>query len=251
MREKDYRKTYPELLFYPEEVNMLIDRLRPYQIDFEVTWILYLVSFEEYIEMGLENLFNRYKTSDNNRNKLRKIINELLCQANFFVIPTAIAPLLKNRLYRAIQTDDSFMYLQMMLEDDLGLKKHDVFDIMSDKLLRMKIEESIKNEINPVTNSSNNLLSALQPYLNVLQENGFIENAAEKPLKWLKSKSLLAYFVDVANDKLHLQDSGGRKQIKPFETLFNVSGLAGCINEYKNKTGQKPQGYKEMDEVFR
>jgi hypothetical protein len=85
--------------------------------------------------------------------------------------------------------------------------------------------------------------------LNKLQKAGFIENAANMPLKWLKSNSLLAYFVDVANSKLNLKH-GQKRLIKPFETMFNVSGLAGCINEYKNKTGQYPQGYKEIDSLF-
>jgi hypothetical protein len=87
--------------------------------------------------------------------------------------------------------------------------------------------------------------------LQALQEKGFIENAAARPLKWLgKSKALLAYFVDVANEKLKLKDSGGRRQIKPFETLFNETGLQNCINEYKNKTGQLPQGYTDIDKIF-
>jgi hypothetical protein len=86
--------------------------------------------------------------------------------------------------------------------------------------------------------------------LQALQEKGYIENAAARPLEWLKTKSLLAYFVDVANDKLNLKDSGGRRWIKPFETLFSTYGLIGCMNEYKNKTGQKPKGYKDIDKLF-
>jgi len=71
----------------------------------------------------------------------------------------------------------------------------------------------------------------------------------KNPLKWLKSKSLLAYFVDVANEKLNLK-YGQKRLIKPFEMMFNISGLAGCISEYKNKTGQYPQGYKDIDNLF-
>jgi len=82
--------------------------------------------------------------------------------------------------------------------------------------------------------------------LNKLETQGFIKT---QPLQWLKSKSLLAYFVDVANDKLNLKH-GQKRLIKPFETMFNVSGLVGCINEYRNKTGQYPQGYKEIDSLF-
>ena len=71
-----------------------------------------------------------------------------------------------------------------------------------------------------------------------------------KYLVWTgKSKSLLAYFADVANDKLNLKDSGGRRSIKPFETMFNISGLTCCINDYK-KTGDLPIDYSTIDEIF-
>ena len=82
-----------------------------------------------------------------------------------------------------------------------------------------------------------------------LQQSGCIKDITVRPLKWEKSKSLLAYFVDVANDKLNLK-KGQKRQIKPFETLFNVLGLTDCINEYQNKTGQPPQGYKDIDNLF-
>ena len=73
----------------------------------------------------------------------------------------------------------------------------------------------------------------------------------KEPLRWLKTKSLLAYFVDVANDKLNLKSSGGRRQIQPFEMMFNMSGLGDAMSEYKNKTGQKPQGYEIIDNIFK
>jgi len=85
--------------------------------------------------------------------------------------------------------------------------------------------------------------------LTALQKNGFIADATEIPSKWLKSKSLLAYFVDVANDKFNLK-KGLKRQIKPFETLFNVSGLGGSINDY-HKTGDLPIGHNDIDELFR
>ncbi|MDR1223408.1 MAG: hypothetical protein LBL07_11110 [Tannerella sp.] len=92
---------------------------------------------------------------------------------------------------------------------------------------------------------------ALLNILPDLQQAGCIENTEDRPLKWLKSKTLLAYFVDVANENLSLKDSGERRKIKPFETLFNERGLTGCINEYKNKTGQLPNGYRDIDKLFK
>ena len=85
--------------------------------------------------------------------------------------------------------------------------------------------------------------------LNELKRLNYIEKVEAYPLKWLESKSLLAYFVDVANDKLNLK-KGQKRQIKLFEEMFNETGLTGCINEYKNKTGQLPQGYKDIDKLF-
>ena len=84
----------------------------------------------------------------------------------------------------------------------------------------------------------------------ILQALEKINCISQNPLKWLKSKSLLAYFVDVINHELNLKH-GKNRLIKPFETMLNVSGLVGCINEYKNKTGQYPNGYKDIDEIFK
>ena len=67
--------------------------------------------------------------------------------------------------------------------------------------------------------------------LKKLQKQGFIENSQERPLKWQKTKSLLAYFADVANDKLNLKH-GEKRQIRPFENLFSMSGLTYAINGY-------------------
>lgn len=84
--------------------------------------------------------------------------------------------------------------------------------------------------------------------LEALFQAGFVGNIKVRPLKWDKSKSLLAYFVDVANDKLNLKH-GEKRQIKPFEALFNVKGLTSAINDYK-KTGDYPVGYKDIDKLF-
>lgn len=106
-----------------------------------------------------------------------------------------------------------------------------------------------------------NILQALadKGILQALAEKKFIENTTDSPLKWLKTKSLLAYFVDVANDKLELK-KGEKRQITPFENLFsiknksgafvNVTGITSTINEYKNKTGSLPENSEQIDELF-
>jgi hypothetical protein len=70
----------------------------------------------------------------------------------------------------------------------------------------------------------------------------------QNPLKWLKSKSLLAYFVDVINDKLNLKH-GEKRQVRAFETMFNETGLSGAINDYK-KTGQLPIDHEIIDKIL-
>lgn len=72
--------------------------------------------------------------------------------------------------------------------------------------------------------------------------------------KWLKSKSLLAYFVENAceNLKLNKGEYDGRDKIswKPFEILFNIKGLACAKRDYQ-KTGTLPRGSSDVDELFK
>jgi hypothetical protein len=104
------------------------------------------------------------------------------------------------------------------------------------------------NNLNEVaTKDQSEQITIPDHILTALQQKGFIE-ATAYPLKWLESKSLLAYFVEVTNDKLNLKH-GLKRQIRPFETMFNKKGLTGRINDYK-KTGQLPIGYKIIDEIF-
>jgi hypothetical protein len=71
-----------------------------------------------------------------------------------------------------------------------------------------------------------------------------------KHIQWTgKSKSLLAYFVDKVTDNYNLRH-GKKRLVKPFEIMFNESGISNLINEYKNKTGQNPIGYEEIDDLF-
>ncbi len=71
---------------------------------------------------------------------------------------------------------------------------------------------------------------------------------------WRYSKVLLAYFADRASEYLQLSkaEQDGKKKVfwKPFETLFQVSGLSGARNTYTNKTGILPQNHKIVDAIF-
>jgi hypothetical protein len=147
--------------------------------------------------------------------------------------------------------------LQVELER-LKDTKHDIPELQQQKIIENavdtplnminKLNTKIDSEESTTNNTANHQQFTLPDnLLRELQEQGFIENAAVTPLKWLKTKSLLAYFVDVANDKLKLKH-GDRRQIKPFETLFDVSGLQCCINNYK-KTGDLPVDYEIVDKL--
>ena len=69
------------------------------------------------------------------------------------------------------------------------------------------------------------------------------------PLTWQKTKALLAYFIEVACDKFNLKH-GEKRQIQPFEAMFNVTGITNAINDYK-KTGILPVGYKIIDNILK
>jgi len=72
----------------------------------------------------------------------------------------------------------------------------------------------------------------------------------QKPLKWLMSKSLFAYFVDIYTEKYNVKTkSNGRKMLKPFEVMFEINNLRGRINDYK-KGGDLPVDYKTIDEIL-
>ena len=72
--------------------------------------------------------------------------------------------------------------------------------------------------------------------LNKATKAGFI-SVNDGRYKWEKTKALCAYFADKAS-------------WKPFEQLFCLSGLSGCKNDWKNKTGAMPRGYKDIDNLF-
>lgn len=76
----------------------------------------------------------------------------------------------------------------------------------------------------------------------------------DKEYHWQKSKSLLAYFADCASVHLNLtkaEQDGKKKTLwKPFESLFNVSGLATYKNTYTNKTGKLPSEHEIVESIF-
>ncbi len=99
---------------------------------------------------------------------------------------------------------------------------------------------------------------SLPSELDTEQAKALLQSAIQNKLcdnnyKWLKTKSLLAYFADKASEYLNLgkgeYDGKTKTSWKPFETLFNIKGLSGAKNDYQ-KTGTLPDGYKNVDKLF-
>jgi hypothetical protein len=72
---------------------------------------------------------------------------------------------------------------------------------------------------------------------------------------WQRTKTLLAYFADCASEYLNLsqaEQDGKKKTLwKPFENLFDISGLATYKNTYTNKTGRLPIDHEIVESIFR
>jgi hypothetical protein len=71
----------------------------------------------------------------------------------------------------------------------------------------------------------------------------------QNPLQWLKSKSLLAYFVVGMCEKYKFKH-GQKRMIKPFENMFNVHGLTGAINDIK-KVSTPPADYEIINDILK
>lgn len=89
--------------------------------------------------------------------------------------------------------------------------------------------------------------------VNDMIAQGMVERAGNG-LKWLKTKALLAYFAELASEKYRLGKGEYNGKIKtawkPFETLFGINGLSGARND-NLKTGTQPDGYSQIDELFK
>lgn len=69
-----------------------------------------------------------------------------------------------------------------------------------------------------------------------------------KPLKWEKSKGLLAYFIDLLC--YSFKKKGQRAEWKFAEIAFNVKNLRGAKNDYQ-KIGQLPIGHEAIDNLIK
>lgn len=84
--------------------------------------------------------------------------------------------------------------------------------------------------------------------LQELKDSGMIGDAHRRPLKWLESKFLLAYFVVGMCEKYSLKH-GVKRKIAPFEKLFNLKGITTAINDVK-KRRKKPVKASEIESIL-
>src|SRR5574344_1707315 len=105
------------------------------------------------------------------------------------------------------------------------------------------VEARVKQETPP----AELLTQAAQTLFEKAEQAGFCTRLESGCYKWNKTKSLCAYFVMRASDKLDLKANKDATSWTPFEQLFTIRGLASCKNEWTNKTGTPPKGYKDVD----
>ena len=82
----------------------------------------------------------------------------------------------------------------------------------------------------------------------------YVINGGEKPsgftgLTWLRSKALLAYFVDKLHCELIKKDPKERIQWKSFENDFQVTKLRVTRRD-STKWDYHPKGHEEIDAMF-
>lgn len=168
-----------------------------------------------------------------------------------------------------VDTNDDIGALKIVeLEDDVKALLHcNKSDFTSDNRLKYFMA------ITPLVNNIRFVKTFFKEYCNKELKSGnitlpseldterakaLLQSAIQNKLcdnnyKWLKTKSLLAYFADKASEYLNLDkgeyDGKAKTSWKPFETLFNIKGLSGAKNDYQ-KTGTLPDGYKKVDELF-
>lgn len=120
---------------------------------------------------------------------------------------------------------------------------------------------SAKNKTQQPKQDNKNTQASIPPELQTDEAKHILSKALELKLysvenniyTWNKSKSLLSYFADLASEYLQLgkgvYDDRVKTSWKPFETLFNVKGLAGARKDYQ-RTGTLPIGYEIVDKIF-
>lgn len=203
----------------------------------------------------------------------RDIENRILPQArNVFENTLEMFPeYIKSEIEKAVQSMNK-MINESQREGSIMLNISEVYVFNKERIRALKaLEEELLGrnamdlqqehpEQQPKEDNENDCSTdiSLPEELNNENAKSIISKAIKAGLcdhnyKWLKTKSLLAYFADRASEYLKLgkgeYDGNVKTSWKPFETLFGFSGLSGAKRDYK-KTGTLPDGNKDVDNLF-
>jgi len=143
--------------------------------------------------------------------------------------------MLNSDEYKKIITQEKYKFCENILIEDF---------------LNTFTDYAIVEALNKITNNGN-IQTEPQQFkipslvLKSLECKGII---TKEPLKWEGSKSLFAYFVVCMCEKYE-QKHGQKREIRPFENTFNITGVTGTINDIR-KTGTPPVGYEIINEIL-
>ena len=239
MKATDYLAQNKDNIRHYNEVNQVIDELKPHRTDFGKIW-LYCT----------ENLLNDKKYNDAllNDAKFEVEQNKWVYSKGFEWEKCAE---IRSELRNITKKDETYTVLYHFLMSEYTHLDEKLSYTVADY---EKFAQQAERAITLLAETADTIVPEPEYFdlpdnlLNKLQKQELIENTNDRPLKWLRKKVLLAYFVEIVNEKLDLKQ-GEKRQIKPFETLFNVSGLTSAINDYK-KIGTLPVGHREIDRLF-
>lgn len=215
---------------------------------------MYLQSKKDLIKSKIE--LERMQSAKNDINAIEKKLDELPTKASKIDYLLELQEQFEEFPDEYIDNDDVYIYLK---------RKIDFISKYSDNYNKKEKDKSVKQLQTGLSEQQ-----VLKLY-DLLVEKGFITDRNKEcfvwafgvtdeeeleqprqrqPIKWLKSKGLLAYFVDIFN--IEILVNGGidrRTQWKPFEIIFDESTLRGAKNDWL-KTGVTPIGYELIDDII-
>lgn len=220
--------------------------------------------FDYKLTPSLLDIYNylQYKTDNFDSSKIMIILNEMdtlynmeyledindevsnLYIDNNWSIPYLPAIERKVNNHHYIREANTIMDYKEMRYQVYPFREHDFHKAI--EILRSKLRGTN-------TKSVLNISPKLKTVLIKAEESGLLIKD-QGQYEWLKTKSLLAYFISKVSDELELSPSNGRIQWKYFKPLFGYdskdNSLAGALNDFK-KVGAFPLGYEIIDNLFK
>mgnify|MGYP000984422194 CR=1 FL=1 len=162
-----------------------------------------------------DNKKDRGAENENEENVQKENINSLPYFQRLFYLPIAKVKGIENK--------------------DIKQKNYKTKEVINPQLL---VENSIENPLSKKTVKMIFIGLFALDCVGIESEEDFLN----PKVKWRKTKSLCAYFVDSLSHNLLKKD---RTQWKAFENLFDTKGLASAKNDFL-KTGNPPKGHREI-----